>query len=234
MAIAFRSEAHAGTSTAGTSLTVAKPSGVASGDVLVAAILCGRESVRGVQSGPAGWTDLVGYNDETDALLNLRIWVKVATGSEPADYTWTNTGGGAWAGDIVAHTGVANGGPTGATAANTETTLDTTFSNSGLTTTTANALALFAYGVSDGSSPTRVPMTAHASTTKRGEANSTTTAQGMGVMIATEARASAGATGARNATSAGGNSRNVWASLELIAETAVGGGSAVTIKLQLN
>lgn len=234
MAIAFRSAANAGTTAAGTSLTITKPSGVASGDVLVAFIECGRESVRGVQSGPAGWSNPEGYNDEVDVLLNLQVWVKVATGSEPASYTWTNTGGGAWAGTIIAKTGVSNGGPIGATDSHFEDTLDTAFTNSGLTTTAPNSVVLYGYGVSEGASPTRVPMTAHASTTKRGEANSTTTGTGMGVMVASEARPSAGATGARNATSAGANSRNVWVAVELIEDTGGGGGgSGTAIKVQL-
>lgn len=234
MAIAFRSAANAGTSAAGTSLTITKPTGVASGDVLVAIVECGRESTRGAQTGPAGWSNPVGVNDEADNLINLQLWTKVATGSEPANYTWTNTGGGAWAGTITAWTGVSNGGPTGASAANVDATPDTTFSHSGLTTQSANSVALYGYGVSDGATPTRVPMTAHASTTKRGEANSTTTANGMGVMLASEARASAGATGARNATSAGGNSRNNWVAIELIEDTGGGGGGTSTaIKLQL-
>jgi hypothetical protein len=224
MAIAFRSAANAGTSTAGTTLTITKPAGVSDGDVLVATIVCGRESGRGAQSGPAGWTNPVGYNSESVVLHNMQAWVKVAGGSEPADYSWTNTGGGAWAGTITAWTGVDTSAPVGATDSNQDTTLDTTFDHSGLTTTQDNSVVIYGYGINEGSSPTRVPATAHASTTKRGEANSTTTGVGMATVLASEARATAGATGARNATSSSGNSTTTWLGLELKEASGGGGG----------
>jgi hypothetical protein len=233
MAIAFRSEAHAGTATAGTTLTVNKPAGTASGDVLVAAILNRRESTHGVQVGPAGWSNVEGENSELEAVHNLQIWTKVATGSEPADYTWTNTGGGAWAGAITAWSGVSNGGPIGGTISGEDTSGDTTYNHPGLTTTIANSVAVCFFGVNEGATPTRLPLTLHASSTKRAEANSTVTGIGMGVCIASEAVAVAGATGARNATG-GANSKTTYAAIELIEDTGGGGGgSAVAIKLPL-
>jgi hypothetical protein len=224
MAIAFRSAANAGTSTAGTSLLITKPSGVSDGDVLVALVECGRESGRGPQSGPAGWTNPVGYNSETTVLHNLQAWVKVAGASEPTDYTWTNTGGGAWAGTITAWTGVDTASPVGATASGEDTTLDSTFDHSGLTTGHDGSVAIYGYGINEGPSPTRVPATAHASSTKRGEANSTVTGVGMAVMLASEDRPTAGATGARNATSFSANSTTTWVGLELKAASGGGGG----------
>jgi hypothetical protein len=224
MAIAFRSAANSGTSTASTSFVATKPSGVSDGDVLVGLIECGREAARGPQSGPAGWTNPVGYNSEVTVLHNLQVWVKVAGASEPADYTWTNTGGGAWAGTITAWTGVDTASPVGATASGQDTTLDTTFDHDGLTTTQDGSVVLYGYGINESSTPSRVPVTVHASTTKRGEANSTVSAVAMAVTLASEDRPTAGATGTRAATSASGNSTTTWVGLELKAASGGGGG----------
>lgn len=225
MAIAFRSAANTGTSAAATSVVATAPSGVSDGDVLVAHVVCGRESVRGPQSGPAGWTNPVGNNNESGVQHNLQCWVKVAGASEPSDYTWSNTGGGAWAVTITAWTGVDTSAPVGATAFGDDATSDTTFTNAGVTTASDGSVAIYGYGLNESASPTRIPVTVHGSTTKRGEANSTTTAVGMGVVLASEDRPTAGATGGRNATSASGNSTNTWIALELKAGAAGGGGS---------
>lgn len=229
MAITFRSAASAGTSTASTSFTNPAPAGLADGDVMVAFVQCGKESVRGPQSGPAGWANTVSNNQETGPTHNFQCWTKTATASEPANYIWTNTGGGAWAGTILAYSGV---GALGATASGSETTLDTTQTCDGLTTTTNNAVAIYAFGINEGSSPTRIPLTPHASATKRGEANSTVTSVGMGVSAHDEVRATAGATGSRDATTAGASSTNTWIAVELIPGGAGGGGSAL-LKLLL-
>lgn len=229
MAIAFRSASNFGTATAATSVVGPKPSGVTDGDTLVAFTECRKESAVGAQSGPAGWANTVSNNQEAGPSHNLQCWTKTATSSEPADYTWTNTGGGAWAGTILAYSGV---GAIGATASGSEATLDTTQTCDGLTTTTDNAVAIYAFGLNEGSSPTRIPLTPHASATKRGEANSTVTGVGMGVSAHDEVRATAGATGSRDATTAGANSTNTWIAIELI-EASGGGGGALLKKLLL-
>ena len=229
MAIAFRSATSTGTSTGSSPFVMNAPAGLTDGDVMVAFTECGRESSRGAQVGPSGWTNTVSNNQETGPSHNFQCWTKTATASEPASYTWTNTSGGAWAGTILAYSGV---GAIGATASGAEVTLDTTITHDGLTTTTDNAIAIYAYAVNESSSPTRIPLTAHASTTKRGEANSTVTAVGMGVTACDETRATAGATGDRSATTAGGNSTNTWIGIELVAASG-GGGGALLKKLLL-
>jgi hypothetical protein len=90
----------------GTSITVAKPTGVATGDVLVASITT--RSIPGI-TGPTGWSRML----TTDGTTTIRqtIWYKVATGSEPSSYTWTLTAANAGAARIVAYQGASRTAP---------------------------------------------------------------------------------------------------------------------------
>jgi hypothetical protein len=85
---AFRSAA---TVTNGT--TVSKPSGVASGDLLLATLEVDADPAT--VSGPAGWTrllDTVGAPG-TGQAYHTQVWWKLAGASEPASYAWTVSGG---------------------------------------------------------------------------------------------------------------------------------------------
>lgn len=69
-----------------------KPTGVASGDVLVAIVTTNDDTSLG---GPASWTkqvDKVAGTAGTDH-FEVTIWTKVAGGSEGASYTWTKSAG---------------------------------------------------------------------------------------------------------------------------------------------
>jgi hypothetical protein len=84
-------------------ITIAKPTGVAQGDLLVAVF--GIKTADGINSTPAGWTLL-------DSLLNgghgCAIYTKIAGSSEPTSYTWTY-GSETWdemGGAIAAYSGI--------------------------------------------------------------------------------------------------------------------------------
>lgn len=82
-------------------LTITKPTGVVSGDLMVAA-LC-YEDTEGYGStgitGPSGWTK---KNDVLNSTTRYQTWEKIAGGSEGASYSWTNTAKpGMWSGGIV-------------------------------------------------------------------------------------------------------------------------------------
>ncbi|MFD8117081.1 hypothetical protein [Streptomyces microflavus] len=64
---------------------VLKPDGLAADDVMVAWIQAGGVTMS---SAPSGWT-LVHTRVHADANLTSWVYYKVATGSEPASYTWT-------------------------------------------------------------------------------------------------------------------------------------------------
>src|SRR2546428_2306645 len=88
--IVTRGKSRAGISGSGT-LTVPKPTGVVSGDVLMPAI-----SFRGVvPATPSGWTLIrsvsasSGSSSCTSPTVSLAVYRKVAGASEPASYSWT-------------------------------------------------------------------------------------------------------------------------------------------------
>jgi hypothetical protein len=85
---AFRS---ASTVTNGT--TVSKPSGVASGDLLLATLEVDEDPAT--VTAPSGWTllqDTVGAPGTGNA-YHTQVWWKLAGASEPASYAWTVSGG---------------------------------------------------------------------------------------------------------------------------------------------
>lgn len=83
MAIALASHQSNGT-TAGTTITVTKPTSTASGDLLIAHLV--------VQDATASWTGLDGFTSIAQVQgsgMASRICYKVATGSEPDPFTFT-------------------------------------------------------------------------------------------------------------------------------------------------
>lgn len=86
----WQSEAHFDNNslTTATTVTVTKPSGTVSGDLLVAHIA----SVQGVVTdwtAPTGWTLINKSNVGITNPTTSAVYWKIAGGSEPADYTWT-------------------------------------------------------------------------------------------------------------------------------------------------
>lgn len=122
MAIAHRASASANAS--GTTLTITKPAGTVSGDVLVAFL----NTTSSSPTAPSGWT-LV-----TSSLLGDFIYLKVAGGSEPASYAWTS-GSVTWSGGISCFSGVDNSTPW-----DVSPTINTFSTSASVTTLTANAM----------------------------------------------------------------------------------------------
>ncbi len=98
--IAFRSASSANNATA-TTLVIPAPTGVASGDAMLAVV-----SVRAAPTitPPAGWT-LV-RQDANASTMRQAVFVRVAGGSEPASYTFNLSSAQSAAGGIVAYSGV--------------------------------------------------------------------------------------------------------------------------------
>ena len=71
-------------------MTISKPSGTAEGDVLVAAMNTNTNLSQSITP-PSGWTQ-VGVT--AAGIRRFGVWHKIAGPSEPADYTWSVTGGG--------------------------------------------------------------------------------------------------------------------------------------------
>lgn len=114
MAIGFRAEAtddH--DSASGTSFIPAKPTGVVSGDYMLAWVEAIGTSLT-VSSAPSGWT-LV-QSETGNANILSALYAKVAGGSEPSTYTWTLSNSVKGRVTISAYSGVDNSTPIDASA----------------------------------------------------------------------------------------------------------------------
>ncbi len=168
---AFGQIAQRGTATSATgttSLTITKPTGVVSGDIMIVNIAQAGASGGGELSDPTspGWTLITGADLEGGTQRWGAVMYIVAGGSEPANYTFTlDAGGNAAAGSIVAFSGVnvtggftetgAAGGPFDVDPGNLSVTNAATASAPAITTVTANAAVLmFAQEAGNGSAST--------------------------------------------------------------------------------
>lgn len=105
MAIAYRSEAH--NDVDDVSITVSKPSGTIDGDVMLAVVYAGNETISGA---PGGWT-LIGSLDWFGGKESSGYY-KVAS-SEGANYTWTIGASSQMKGTIVTYSGASGVNTTG-------------------------------------------------------------------------------------------------------------------------
>jgi len=71
------------------SITITKPSGVVSGNLMV---MCGNFEINTTVTPPSGWTQITN-NVHSSNQFRLLSYYKIAGGSEPADYTWSWTNG---------------------------------------------------------------------------------------------------------------------------------------------
>ncbi len=139
-AVTHRTSATQNNGGGSTSLTITKPAGAVEKDLLVAHV-----SVRnsGTITAPAGWTQVV--NAAYSFYHRQSVWYKVATASEPANYTWTFGTSGAAAGGLSAFYGVKTStapGPLHVADTTPQTANSGTVTATGITTTNANALVL--------------------------------------------------------------------------------------------
>src|SRR5512140_1771363 len=90
-----------------TSLTIAKPSGVAAGDVLVAQVVVHLASTS--ITAPSGWSLIKSTSSGTN--LQMSTYYHVAASSEPSSYKWTLSATVPATGGISAWIGVSNTNP---------------------------------------------------------------------------------------------------------------------------
>ena len=101
---AFRAAAQAGATSGVLTLTINKPAGTISGDVMIAAIAV-RPNTATITA-PAGWTLIRRTNNANTNMSSQATYRKVAGAAEPASYSWTfNTTTGS-AGGIATFYGV--------------------------------------------------------------------------------------------------------------------------------
>lgn len=174
-----------------TSLSVARPAGVAAGHVLLASV-----DARGGPSvtPPAGW-QLVRL-DAAGTTMRKATYVKVAGSAEPASYTWSLSSAQSAVVALTAYSGVSTTGPVDAVGGQVGTSSASVVAPSVTTATTGTRLVgLFGIArVASLTSPTgmveRAEATAQATYSVTGE-------------VADETLSASGATGSRTATASG-------------------------------
>jgi VCBS repeat-containing protein len=182
--------AASGANTGAATLVLPRPAGTAVGDVLVAAT-----SMRGAPTitPPAGWT-LV-RRDAKKTSFSQAIFVHVATGAEPATYTFSLGASVTAVGTIAAYAGVDTAGPVAASGGQVN-GKSTTATAPSITPGVANTrLVGFFMATTKTTFSPAAGMTERAEVVSPGATSSKVTGE-----LADEAVASSGGTGARAAT----------------------------------
>jgi len=185
--ISLRAATVSNNAAGGSTLTIGLPAGTMSGDVMVAFVVV--RTANNTITPPAGWNLVLRQNSSSS--LATASYVKVAGSSEPASYTWSFSTSGEASGWIASYIGVNNTTPVDVAHAQYNPSTSNV-DNSGVTTTAANDMLVYAVGivgatsVNDPSGFTEECYTA---------SNSLTTAE-----MSQEILASAGATGTVHGT----------------------------------
>lgn len=213
--IAQRGTATSATST-NTSLTIDKPTGVVSGDVMLVNIT----SNNGGTPSLSGWSSL-GTGIFNGSNLRATVLYKVAGGSEPANYTFAlGAGANDAVGTIVAFSGVDNASPIDATGTmGLSVAAGQTATAPGITTNSANAAVVMFGNQSDNRTYSSWTTTSPGNLTEIAEFLWTNGTQDMSVGAAWATKASAGATGDGTVTLQDNNDR--WAAMLIALKASV-------------
>ncbi len=150
--ISLRAVAAANNGTGSSSLTLSVPAGTSSGDVMVAHVVV--QTARIAITPPAGWNIVL--RQDTSSAISTATYVKVAGGSEPASYSWSFGTAGQASGGIASYIGVDTTTPVDASHAQYNSSTSNV-DNSGVTTTTANDMLVYAVGIVVSSVTVNVP-----------------------------------------------------------------------------
>ena len=140
--ISLRTTAAGNNGTGGSTLTIGLPAGTQSGDVMVAHLIV--QKAGNSIAAPPGW-NLVLRQDSSSA-ISTATYVKVAGSSELANYTWSFGTAGEALGGIASYIGVNTTTPVDAAHAQYNVSTSNV-DNSGLTTTVANDMLVYAVGI---------------------------------------------------------------------------------------
>jgi hypothetical protein len=141
------SSSAANSSSGASTLVIAKPSGVANNDVLVASVTVSGGSNTTITA-PSGWTQIRRTNNSTTVGIASYYHVVTNAGSEPASYIWSLTSGTRASGGIARYLGVDTSSPIDTSGGGTGSSITPTAPS--VTTNGANELVvgLFGTGVS--------------------------------------------------------------------------------------
>jgi hypothetical protein len=190
-----------------TSLTLARPSGLASGDVMLA-VVDTRLYASSAISGPSGWTLVRRDSSTSNGGLSQAVYVRVAGPAEPSSYTWSWGSSVSAAGAILAYTGVDATSPV--LASSGLVTFDTRSIRAPSVTTSVSGAAIVGLWANNGRTDTAAPD----GLTKRFELETSGSTRDITLMGADTIQASAGAAGDLVASS---NATNQVAAGQLVA-----------------
>ena len=191
---AFRAAASAATT--GATLTITKPSGTATNDVLVASIAVTPSSVA--ITPPAGWTLIRRLDTAGPTSNSLAVYYRVAIAGEPASYAWGVSGASFAVGGVQGFTGIDTASPINVENGQS-TPSATTHAAPAVTSDVANTMLVASHAFA--SSRTWTPPSGMSESFDRPSgANSATglSVEGSRVLMAT-----AGSSGTKSATAAG-------------------------------
>ena len=215
--IAFRSSSTVENAVATTTMTIAKPSGTAEGDLLFAEITIG--SATADVTPPTGWTFIHRAEQGFEANLSLDTYYKIASSSEPSSYEFILSVAKRNVGSISAYTGVSASSPLDVHATSTGASSSAILAPS-ITTTVDNALVIGIF--SNGAENTTFGPPTEQTERVDHTAGSTSPAS---AEVADEIFASAGPTGTRTATTTVVDS---WIAALVAFKPASGGGFATS------
>ena len=138
----------AGSTTAVAGVTIPRPAGVATGNVLIAQIAA--DKAPAVSAAPSGWTPAITpLTIAGNARLFAYVHVVTDPATEPASYTWQLSAAVKWNAGITAFSGVDTANPfdTPASTATNTTYTSRSLTVPGVTTTTSGALVIGGVGL---------------------------------------------------------------------------------------
>ena len=204
------------TSATNTSFSVTKPTGVASGDVLVATVA----RVAGALTPPSGWTQIL---SRSSTGVTLDVYRLVAGGGEPSSYTWSLNSTDAMAVAISAYDNVDATTPVDIYSSQ-DNSSGTSMIAPSVTTTVATDQLIFAGAVAG-----NIRATAPSGMTEDADTGIT----GVGVYMADQSLSSSGATGNKTATLAS-SATSAAALIALRPSSTAGGAPPTTIYVKHN
>lgn len=206
--VAFREATSVGAASGVLSLTVARPGTAVANDMLIAAISVSANAPT--ITAPAGWTLVRQTNNTNNTANALAIYRRIATATDPANFTWTFTASTGSAGVMAAFSGVDLQNPIDVENAQTNSS-NTAQQAPSLTTTDANEMIVSVHAIASA-----VTWTAPAGMTEAAEARSGALgAAGESVSVNYVLQAAAGASGTKTATASGNADRGVGQTLAL-------------------
>ncbi|GIG61731.1 hypothetical protein Lfu02_61030 [Longispora fulva] len=141
--ISFVGSASSGSNVGRSSVTVARPAGTASGDVLVASVVVNSDDAP--LTVPSGWTEV--RQGTVAGALRHAVYVHTAGAAEPTGYTWTTTQFRRLAAGVSAYRGVSAANPVDVSGMTVDSTADTAVEGPSVTTTVAGTRLILLVGV---------------------------------------------------------------------------------------